>query len=40
MIEKGPSMYEESLGIPFIVRWPGHIDGGRVPVTHSSAPST
>ena len=30
MIEKGPSMYEESLGIPFIVRWPGRIDGGRV----------
>ena len=30
MIEKGPSMYEESLGIPFIVRWPGRIDAGRV----------
>ena len=30
MIEKGPSMYEESLGIPFIVRWPGRIDAGEV----------
>ncbi len=30
LIEKGPSMYEESLGIPFIVRWPDRIDSGRV----------
>ena len=30
MIEKGPSMYEESLGIPFIVHWPGRIDAGQV----------
>ena len=30
MIEKGPSMYEESLGIPFIVHWPGQIDAGQV----------
>ena len=29
MIEKGPSIYEESIGIPFIVRWPGHIPPGR-----------
>jgi arylsulfatase A-like enzyme len=29
MIEKGPSMYEESIGIPFVMRWPGHIDAGR-----------
>jgi arylsulfatase A-like enzyme len=30
MVAKGPSMYEESLGVPFIVRQAGRIDGGRV----------
>ena len=29
MIEKGPSMYDDSIGIPFMVRWPSHIPPGR-----------
>ena len=29
MMCKGPAMYEESIAVPFIARWPGRIDGGR-----------
>ena len=30
MIGKGPSMYQESLSIPFVVHWPGHVESGRM----------
>ena len=29
MLAKGPALYEESMGIPLIVRWPGHITPSR-----------
>ncbi len=29
LVAKGPSMYEESVGVPFIVRWPGRLPAGR-----------
>ncbi len=29
MAGKGPAMFEESIGIPFIVRWPAAIEAGR-----------